>query len=145
MARFEFCPALPGSWSIATKDLRLVNEEAAHATVACLLDIRIHEVRIDRPDIDVGGQVTIAPLATVSVTCEQDLRRACYRRLLAALAGPVFVLRWEAGKWPLDESKPGDVGLVARYCRWLDFDAVDLLMAVARVKALLKDSSVGHA
>ena len=35
--------------------------------------------------------------------------------------------------------------MVARYCRWLDLDAVDLLMAVAGVKALLKDRSVGHA
>ena len=145
MDKFEFCPALPGSWSIATQDFSTLNEESAHATVAALMGLEILEARIDRPDVDVGGQVLIGPLATVPVTCEQDLRSACYRRLLAVLAGPVFVRCWEAARWPLDESDPGDVGLVARYCRWLCYDVVDLLMAESHVASLLKDKAVGRA
>ena len=79
------------------------------------------------------------------VSCEQDLRRACYRCLLAALSGPVFVGCWETARWPLDESDAGDVGLVARCCKLLSYDIVDLLMAETCVKSLLKDKSVGRA
>jgi hypothetical protein len=57
----------------------------------------------------------------------------------------VFVGRWETASWPLDESEPGDVALIARYCRWLNFGAVDLLIAESRVVTLLKDKAVGRA
>ena len=145
VAEFAFCPALPGGWSRASRDFSLVNEESAHAVVAALVSLRIYEARIDRPDVDVGGQVSIAGLGTEQVECEEDIRRASYRRLLAVLAGPVFVGRWDTGRWPLDRNDPGDVGLVARCCWWLGYDVVDLFLAERRVKALLKDKQVHQA
>ena len=122
-----------------------MNEESAHATVAALLGLEVLEARIDRPDVGIRGHVLIGPLATVPVSCEQDLLSAYFRRLLAALAGPVFVGCWESARWPLEESDPGDVGLVARCCRWLDYDVIDLLVAESHVEAMLRDKSVGRA
>ncbi len=144
------CPFSPDEVSVSVRSYACTaiergvrdGQESVHATVAALMGLEIHEGRIDRPDVDIGGQVSIAGLATVSVTCEQDIRSDLCRRLLAALAGPVFVGRWESARWPLDENEPGDVGLVARYCRLLDYDAADLLMAESRIEVLLRDRSV---
>ena len=54
---------------------------------------------MDRPDIDVAGQVLVG-LGTELVECDEDLDSATYRRLLAVLAGPVFTRRWPTGTWP---------------------------------------------
>jgi hypothetical protein len=141
-SEFQFCPALPGSWTLAAQDLQTANEESAHAIVAALMGLEIHEARIDRPDVDVQGVVSIAGLATEHVESDEDLHSIAYRRLLAVLAGPVFVRRWPTGKWPLDDSDPGDVGFAASLCRWLRFDVVDLFMAERRVAKLLEEPSV---
>ena len=145
MASFEFCPAGAGTWTLTPNDLVLSNEESAHAVVAALMNLPILDARVDRPEVGVGGHVSIAGQATEPVSCEDDIRRADYRRLLAILAGPVFVGAWDSWKWPLDADDQGDVGLVARYCRWLRYDWVDLFVAEQRVKALLRDKAVNRA
>jgi hypothetical protein len=145
MDELEFIPAPPGSWSNTTRYLSLLNEESAHATVAALMGVEIKEARIDPPAVDANGHVLITSLGTAPVNSEQDIRYACYGRLLAALAGPLFVGCWESARWPLDEKAPGDEALVARYCRRLDFDAVDLLMAEACAATLLKHEPVERA
>ena len=74
----------------------------------------------------------------------QDVDRGYLRRLLVVLAGPVFVGYWDWFRWPLDADDPGDVGLAARLCGWLEYEPVHLLVAESRVKALLKDDRVNH-
>jgi hypothetical protein len=141
---FEFVPALPHSWTLTPQDLVLSNEEAAHAVVACLMGLAIHEARIDRPDPDVLGHVLV-DRDFGDIRCDEDLDIQYYKRLLAVLAGPMCTRRWETGKWPLDETEPGDVGLAGRLCRWLRYDRVDLFMAERRVEELLRDPSVRRA
>jgi hypothetical protein len=89
--------------------------------------------------------VSIACVGTEDVSCDEDLDRAYYRRLLAVLAGPVFVRRWPTGSWPLDESEPGDIGFAARLCRSLKYGVVDLFMAERQVKKLLAEPHVKRA
>jgi hypothetical protein len=110
-----------------------------------LLGLEMQEARIDRPLADVKGHVSIACLGDEEISCDEDLDSAYYRRLLAVLAGPVFVRRWPTGTWPLDESEPGDIGFAARLCRWLEYGVVDLLMAERQVKKLLEEPHVKRA
>ena len=63
------------------------------------------------------------------------------RYCVRALSAPI----WPTGKWPLDERDPGDVGAVARLCRWLEFDEVDLLVTECRTRNLVREPSVHRA
>jgi hypothetical protein len=83
---FEFIPALPHSWTLAAQDLALSNEEAAHAVVACLMGLAIHEARIDRPDPDVPGNVLV-DRDFGDISCDEDLDDQYYRRLVAVPGG----------------------------------------------------------
>ena len=138
---FEFVPAARGTWTLAARDLATCNEEAAHAVVACLMGLEIHEARMDSPDVEVAGHVLLST-DRGDIRSMEDIHRGDYKRLLAVLAGPVFIRSWESFRWPLDEHAPGDVGMVARYCRWLGYELVNLFMAEQRVKALLEDKRV---
>ena len=139
----RFVPALPGTWTLAPQSLTTTNEESAHAVIAALLGLELHEARIDRPDVDVPGHVLLGGYREIN--CDEDLEDACYRRLLASLAGPVFIRRWDTGRWPLDEGDPGDVGIIARLCKWLDYGPVDLYLAERQVRQLLQEPSVRRA
>ena len=81
-------------------------------------------------------------MGTEQVECYEDIRAADYRRLIAVLAGPVFTDRWPTGTWPLDEVDTGDIGYVARLCKWLKFDVVELFVTECRVRSLLGKPSV---
>jgi hypothetical protein len=107
--------------------------------------LEIHEARIDHPDVDIQGVVSIAGIATEQVACEEDLDSAAFRRLLAVLAGRVFVRRWPTGTWPLDDNDTGDIAFAARLCRWLKLDAVGLFIVDSQVRKLLEDPSVHRA
>ena len=60
-----FVPA-HGGWTLAPQSLATANEEAAHATIAALLGLELHEARIDRPDIDVPGHVVLGSYGEIS-------------------------------------------------------------------------------
>ena len=59
--RAEFEPAARGTWpTIARVE---ATHEAAHALACYLLDVEIHEVRIDRPDDALGHVIHARPVA----------------------------------------------------------------------------------
>jgi hypothetical protein len=107
------------------------SDGCAADVVAALLGLDLREVRIDRPDVGVPGRAVVRTSETTF-----------YEHLLATLAGPIAANRWEVLEWPLDETTEGDLGIVARLCKHLHLDRVDLFVAEQRVRRLLEDRSV---
>ncbi len=130
-----FTPAASGSWFTGGQAiLETVNEESAHAVLAVVLDLKVHSVRIDRPEPKVEGWAIIAPDAD-----------QLGRHLLATMAGPLFVKRWQMVPWPPDPNNTGDEGVVARLVDILELRHADVLVAEFRVRKLLENSYVKRA
>lgn len=125
-----------GSWLVGgPQSLELASHESGHASVGCLLGLRVLHVRIDQPHLDADGETKI--------DVNFDL---LLEHLIATVAGPLAAGREPPG-WPLDSSsKDGDERAASLLAQRLNFSEDDLVVAGRRdvADAEITVSQKGH-
>jgi hypothetical protein len=120
----------PGSWR--PLDLELAGHEAGHAAVAVLLGLPLEEVRIDRPDVGLGG---------FARTGWVDGKDAIRRRLQVIMAGPLATV--QTIPWPPSgDSVVGDERNAAVLRDGLHLDRVEWWLVEEETRDLLLSQRV---